>query len=236
MILLSTKILSEATKQRLHDANIELIDKDFIQIIFLQNIDFQPFIKNNYTFVFTSKNGVEGFYKNIEKDTFEKNAFCIEGKTQEILEKKGWTIVASAKNATLLAQKIIERNANHLVFCKGNLSLEILPFLLENNNIKLQEIEVYQTTLTPQVIDNQYDTVAFYSPSGVESFFQKNTLLLDKQVFCIGTTTEKIVKQHFQGKIMLSPKADIEYLIEMIIRQNSIAIRSGGVNATATDC
>lgn len=72
-------------------------------------------------------------------------------------------------------------------FC-GNLRRNTLPNALQLASIKYAEIEVYETILQPQRISTPLDGILFYSPSGVESYFNSNDYN-NETLFCIGTTT-----------------------------------------------
>jgi uroporphyrinogen-III synthase len=66
--------------------------------------------------------------------------------------------------------------------------LDTLPTKLIANGKKLREIVVYSTENQAIKIETPIDGVLFFSPSGVESFLEKNTLE-DLPCFCIGSTT-----------------------------------------------
>jgi hydroxymethylbilane synthase len=55
--------------------------------------------------------------------------------------------------------------------------------------------------------------VLFYSPSTVESYLQKNTA--DKVAFCIGASTAKEAKKHFE-KVEVAQLPTVESVIELV--------------------
>lgn len=65
---------------------------------------------------------------------------------------------------------------------------DTIPNAFQKNNIIFEEIEVYQTVLTPHKMDNQVDGILFFSPSAVQSYVMENAIT-NEICFCIGTTT-----------------------------------------------
>ena len=89
------------------------------------------------------------------------------------------------------------------------------PFVI----IKFNEIEVYQTTLTSQKITQQLDAIMFFSPSGVESYLQKNKI--KKEIcFCIGETTAKALEEYTEN-IVVAEYPSVEAVIEEVINEFS---------------
>jgi uroporphyrinogen-III synthase len=56
---------------------------------------------------------------------------------------------------------------------------------LSKKNIELKTINVYEKKISPKKIDFDYDGILFFSPSQIESFFQKNFLKENIIIFCI---------------------------------------------------
>ena len=97
-------------------------------------------------------------------------------------------------------------------FC-SDLRLDDLPTILEKNNIKVTEIEAYQTKYDGVKVDDSVEGVMFYSPSTVESFIQKNSS--DVIAFCIGETTAKEAKKHFKD-VRIAKVPTVESVIELV--------------------
>jgi len=93
---------------------------------------------------------------------------------------------------------------------------ETLPKSLKAAKINIKEIEVYETILTPQIIKNQLDGILFFSPSGVESYLQKNTIK-NEICFCIGKTTAETVEKHTKNSV-IAEYPSTESLIDEIIK------------------
>jgi uroporphyrinogen-III synthase len=195
--ILSTKTLSDEQRQVFIDANIDLLEQDFIAI---ENNNFE--LKNiNYNLIFSSQNAVLSL---IEQTHFEnlksKNCFCVGIKTKELLEQNGFKVDVYMDYASELAEIItLIYNKESFTFFSGNLRKETLPKALKNAGIQFNEIEVYQTKLAPFKISSaeKFDGILFFSPSGVESYLKDNKIKTET-CFCIGETTasslEKITK------------------------------------------
>ncbi len=88
---------------------------------------------------------------------------------------------------------------------------------LKNKGIKLTEIIVYQTTLTPVAIEKKYDGILFFSPSAVESFFSRNTIPPTTTLFSIGTSTVEALKKFSSNKIIKGDEPDKVKLVTKAI-------------------
>ncbi|WP_166921356.1 uroporphyrinogen-III synthase [Flavobacterium poyangense] len=213
--ILSTKKLSDIQKNELQKAGLELTEVDFIQT---ENKPFQ--IANlNDNLIFTSQNAVHSVLAdpNVEK-LKSKNVFCVGLKTKILLSDNGFNVVAYTGYAADLAE-IITLIYGHesYTFFSGNLRRETLPNALKEADVKLNEIQVYQTSLTPHKIKTPVDAILFFSPSGVESYLKENSI--KKEIcFCIGETTaqalEKITKN-----IIVADQPTVEDVIEDVIHE-----------------
>ena len=215
--ILSTKVLSDIQKQELKKANFEVIETDFITTA---NNHFE--IKNlNDNLIFTSQNAVHSVLANPKVEELKsKNVFCVGLKTKILLSENGFNVVVYTGYASDLAEIItlIYRNESYTFF-SGNMRRETLPNALKEADIKLNEIQVYETTLTPQKIKTTVDAILFFSPSGVESYLKDNSIKKEK-CFCIGETTavalEKITKN-----IIIADQPTVEDVIEDVITEYS---------------
>jgi uroporphyrinogen-III synthase len=214
--ILSTKILSEIQKKELSNYNYQIIDYDFISVN-KTAFDF-PKIENKII-IFTSQNAVLSVLENKNIDNFKKNiVFCVGLKTKALLEENGFKVEVYVDYAADLAEIItLIYNEEQFVFFSGNLRKETLPKALKAAKIKFQEIEVYETILTPQVIKNQLDGILFFSPSGVESYLQKNKIK-NEICFCIGNSTAESLEK-YTNKIIVAEYPSIESVIEEVITE-----------------
>jgi uroporphyrinogen-III synthase len=215
--ILSTKTLSDEQRKVLLDANIDLLEQDFIEI---ENNNFE--LKNiNENLIFSSQNAILSLIEQQDWEKFKtKNVFCVGIKTKELLEQNGFKVDVYMDYASELAEIItLIYNKESFTFFSGNLRKVTLPQALKNAGIKFNEIEVYQTKLAPFKISSaeKFDGILFFSPSGVESFLKDNKIETEI-CFCIGETTasslEKITKN-----IIIAEIPTIEDLIESCIEK-----------------
>lgn len=202
--ILSTKTLSDEQRQVFIDANIDLLEQDFIEI---ENNNFE--LNNiNQNLIFSSQNAVLSLIEQTDWEKFKtKNVFCVGIKTKELLEQNGFQVDVYMDYASELAEIItLIYNKESFTFFSGNLRKEILPQALKNAKIQFNEIEVYKTKLAPFKIskEEKFDGILFFSPSGVESYL-KNNKIKNETCFCIGETTssslEKITKNIILAEI-----------------------------------
>ena len=197
--IVSTKKLSEKQKQTLLTANFSVFDEDFIAI---QNKDFDIDKTNDYL-IFTSQNAVESVLRNKKAaDIKIKKCFCVGEKTKALLEENGFEVVVYSEYAAELASTICNQySKNSFAFFCGNMRRNFLPDALRLVQISLEEIEVYETILTPYKIDFTPDGILFFSPSGVKSYLQENKID-DEICFCIGNTTAEALKYITPNRII----------------------------------
>ena len=211
--ILSTKKLSKALKKKFSDAGIELVEKNFIQT---KSVSFETPQLNNYL-IFTSKEAVKSVLKSDEQNVHPILCLCVGSKTKSFLEKKGFTIIESADYAEDLIQVIDSKyKENSFTFFCGNIRKNTIPFYFQQNNIAYKEIIVYETTLKPHQIKEPFDAILFFSPSGVNSFLEKNTLE-NKTCFCIGTTTAKVLENRTKN-IIIASQPTVENVITEVIK------------------
>lgn len=189
--LLSTRKLTDHQKQLLLSANFSVDEADFIHVVskpfHLQSI-------NDYL-IFTSQNAVESILQNEKAMELKtKKCFCVGEKTKAMLETNGFQVIASADYASELASIICNQydKSSFTFFC-GNLRRDILPDALRLAGITFEEVEVYETRLTPHRAAADLNGILFFSPSGVQSFLKENELQ-DEVCFCIGSTTAKALR------------------------------------------
>jgi uroporphyrinogen-III synthase len=213
--ILSTKKLSGEQKQALLNANLEIIDTDFIQT---QNKPFE--LKDlNENLIFTSQNAVHSILSNSKAEELKsKNVFCVGLKTKILLSENGFNVVAYTGYASDLAEIItlIYRNES-FTFFSGNLRRDTLPQALKEAEVKFNEIQVYDTSLTPQKIKTSIDAILFFSPSGVESYLKDNTIKKET-CFCIGETTAEALHK-ITKNIIIADQPTVEDVIEDAITE-----------------
>ncbi len=191
--ILSTKRLQSNQKQFLLNAGLSVIEADFI------SVKTRPFTLSNVGeyLIFTSANAVKAVDAHPDvQDVRRRPVFCVGTKTADLLDQRGFTVLASEDNAAHLSDHIIGtyRDAS-FTFFSGTMRLDTLPTRLSSAGVQCNEIEVYETDLTPVKLDTPVDGILFFSPSAVTSFVRANTLST-QTCFCIGATTASAVAQY----------------------------------------
>jgi uroporphyrinogen-III synthase len=211
--ILSTKKLEVNQKQFLLNANIAVVEADFISIhqkkITIETV--------NENLIFTSQNAVVSLIANLEGSEIlellkKKNVFCVGMKTKGLLEENGFNVIAYTGYAADLAEIItLIYGKEKFTFFSGNLRRDTLPEALSNNEIVFNEIQVYETILTPQKVTGKFDGILFYSPSGIESYL-KNNKISKETCFCIGTTTADAL-ENTTDNIIIANQPTVENVI-----------------------
>ena len=216
--ILSTKKLLQNQKQLLLETSFEVIDEDFIQT---KIIDFE-LDQVNQNLIFTSQNAVQSILQHpkcadLIPKLREKNVFSVGMKTKELLTENGFNVVAYTGYASDLAEIIsLIYNKQSFTFFSGNLRRDTLPDTMKANQITFNEIQVYETDLTPKRITVKLDGLLFFSPSGVESYLKLNTI--NKEIcFCIGETTAEVLQNKKIENIIIAAKPSVENVIYEVI-------------------
>jgi uroporphyrinogen-III synthase len=170
------------------------------------------------TVIFTSTNAVEAVKAQVAYQV-DWDIYCIGGATKDaVIDAFGEAkIKAVAKSAANLGDKIIAaKNVTKLVFFCGDQRLTTLPETLTANGIEVMEVVVYQTILTPQIVERNYNGIAFFSPSAVHSFFSENTTSTNVIMFAIGKTTAATIASYCANQIVTSEWPGSEQMVEAI--------------------
>lgn len=208
--LLSTKKLTSAQENSIFGAGFSLVSYDAIAIEFI-DFEINKHIANS---IFTSQNAVRAVLQHslVPKLTLG-NCFCVGEKTSSLLLKNGYKIRETAETASKLADIIVKNyQTESFVFFTGDRRRDELPAQLEKFNISFKETITYRTTLKPHAFHQNFDGVLFFSPSGVESYFQRNNLV-EGVAFCIGPTTAEAAKK-YTNSIEIAPVSTMERVIE----------------------
>ena len=209
----STKKLSEDQKKIL-PYTIGIQDSDFIKIRF--NRIPPKVIKNELeNVIITSQNAVEAILNSFTKDEIKfKDIYCVGRRTKKLIENRIGKVTYVAKNAKKLAEYLSKQLENKEVtyFC-SDLRLDILPAYLKTHDIVVNEVEAYKTMLSSDKIDDSVSGVLFYSPSGIESYLQENNT--NKIAFCIGETTAKEARKHFEN-VQVANLPSVDSLLELV--------------------
>lgn len=211
--VLSTKKLNKKQKEFLQNVGVSLVEYNAIKI------EFVPFktpeiIKNA---IFTSQNAVKAIQ---DSRTKIQDCFCVGEKTKSLLEKNGLKVIKMTEYASELADYLVKnhKNDSFYFFC-GNIRSDEIPSKLKENNIAFEEIEVYKTTLNPKKFERQFDAVLFYSPSGVRSYCEERSNLINNEAtfVCIGTTTASEAKKYFEN-VVIANDTTVESVIAKAVK------------------
>ena len=213
--ILSTKILLSHQKQALLNANFNVIEANFIKT---ENSDFD--LKGiNDNLIFTSQNAAQSILLHPKSEELKsKNVFCVGIKTKALLEENGFNVDVYVDYASDLAEIITLIYSNEsFTFFSGNLRKETLPKALKAAKVNFNEIQVYETTLTPQKIKTAVDGILFFSPSAIESYLKDNKIK-NEICFCIGETTAEALDKTTRN-IIVADQPSVENVIEDVIEE-----------------
>jgi uroporphyrinogen-III synthase len=224
--LLVTKKISTSLVLQAGLKGVNVLEKEFIRVVPVINEQLNKkinkVVSTKNTVAFTSKNAVAAIAGHNLNDTKWK-IFCIEGATKNEVRKyfAETDIAGTSKNALSLAEEIAAKSEEQkIIFFCGSRRIEDLPRLLKDKNFEVEEIVVYKTELVPQKIVDDYDAVAFFSPSAAESFFSDNVLKEKVVCFSIGRTTTEAIRKYTGNEVVTSEKPSEESLLELAIKQS----------------
>ncbi|MDQ6902374.1 MAG: uroporphyrinogen-III synthase [Bacteroidota bacterium] len=221
--ILSTRPVDKGLVHEAAKFDIELDEISFIETEAIIDealaIKIKSLLQQKLTVVFTSMNAVDAVSKFITATPAWK-IYCI-GNTTKNLVKKYFgdeSITATAENAAHLADEIVSDATNSFVtfFC-GDKRREDLPEKLKSNKISVNEIIVYRTKETAEIINKIYDGILFYSPSAVNSFLSKNKIVAQTKLFAIGSTTADALQQFTQQPVTIATHPGKENLVKLAI-------------------
>ena len=226
--VLSTKKLDPPLVEQAGIDDIEIVDQEAIKVTPILSKEkwqeiYQVIEDKKQFVVFTSSNAVFALQKYVNDYTnphpIDWKIFSLSGKTKESLEIiKGFgEIVDTAQNSKELAEKIVTKKLNEVIFFCGNKRRDELPSILKQAGIKIQEIVVYNTIDTPTPAETDINAVLFFSPSAVQSFFSINQLKQSVVCFAIGQTTENSIAACTNNKIITSKTSSQEGLLQEVI-------------------
>ncbi len=168
--------------------------------------------------IFTSINGVKGFFGRLDERKMHsirsvlkgKTFYAVGEKTEEALVSEGMhaTRFAGATNAQELADAILAApgRGKKLLFPKGNLASEEMPKTMKSAGVRVDEVVVYET-IAPREEDaalvrkllreGSIDIITFFSASSVKNLaaMVPNELLASRVIAVIGDSTALAVKE-----------------------------------------
>lgn len=170
--------------------------------------------------IFTSAHAVESLLPFLDGLLPSWKIFCTAPVTQVVVSKlmPTSTIIGTAANATSLAQVILENaiDEKFLFFC-GDKRRDELPKILAAKGFEVESLVVYKTIETPTKVGSSYDAIAFFSPSGVNSYFEKNKPNTRTLLFAIGETTADAIRKNSKNQIIVNENTAIDSVINGIV-------------------
>ena len=189
------------------------IKVDFRPFIQIDPISYKEFRKqkidilDHTAVIFTSRNAVDHFFRLCSESKIEMpndmKYFCISEQTANYLQK--YIVIRKRKifTGTRTAADLIEilkkhRNEKYIFPC-SNIRKDDIPNFLKNEGYNYTEGIIYKTVASDlsDLADVNYDVIAFFSPSGINSLFvnfpdfkQNNT-----RIAAFGPTTAKAVRE-----------------------------------------
>lgn len=187
---------------------------DFRPFIEIQSVDFKEFRKQKIeilehsAIIFTSRNAVDNFFRICSEAKIDVPAdmkyFCISEQTANYLQKyiviRKRKIFVGHKTARDLEEILIKHKEERFLFPCSNIRKDDLPSFMRKNGFKYTEAIIYKTVASDlsDLETVNYDIIAFFSPSGVNSLFvnfpdfkQNST-----RIAAFGPTTSKEVRQN----------------------------------------
>lgn len=171
------------------------------------------------TVVFTSTNAVNNVVAAANGVKPNWRVFCTSKATADAVTSflGSKSIVATADNASKLADKVIKDRSKNVVFFCGDKHRYELPDKLIRAKVGVQKVVVYKTITTSAKMTKFYDAILFFSPSGVDSFVSENEFAPKTVLFAIGNTTGYALKDITRNRIIVSTIPAKENLIDTVV-------------------
>ena len=187
------------------------------------SIDFRPFIHiepvsakefrkqkvdilSHTAVIFTSRNAVDHFFQICKDLKIEMPAdmkyFCISDQTANYLQKyiviRKRKIFTGSKTAQDLIEILKKHKNEKYIFPCSNIRKNDIPDFLTQNEYTFNEAIIYNTVASDlsDLADVNYDVIAFFSPSGINSLFVNFPKFKQNKtrIAAFGPTTAKAVK------------------------------------------
>lgn len=213
--IFSTKHISIAQSSSLNK-NVGIDMSDFITVRH-QRIKTTELNKEMPHVILTSQNAVEALIDSSEgKDLKIGDIYCVGRRTKRLIEKRLGKVKHSASSARKLADFLVQNfsTPQEFTFFCGDLRRDELPKILEEHKHTVHEIISYLTLMTPDELNTPYEGLLFFSPSGIESYLQKNKPG-SEVAFCIGSTTGDAARNAFQT-VIEAKSPSVEAVIQSI--------------------
>ena len=184
---------------------------DFRPFIEIDPIGYKEFRKQKINFldytavIFTSRNAVDHYFRLCQESKIEMPSdmkyYCISEQTANYLQKyiviRKRKIFTGVRTAMDLIEVLKKHPKEKFIFPCSNIRKNDIPNFLQKNEYNYTEAIIYKTVASDlsDLADVNYDIIAFYSPSGINSllvnfpdFTQNST-----RIATFGPTTAKAV-------------------------------------------
>lgn len=219
MDIACTRYIEKGNKSIALSRGIHLVDYPLVKTTYLNYPNLVSVLqKQSRNLVFTSKHALLALEKIAGLDLIPEDyvVYCINGRTQDYAEKLGFKVRGTATNSKQLAACIQEDKVKDVLHLTSNSRLADLQDVLVSQNIKYTAIEVYHKEKQEYTWDN-YDGIAFFSPSQIDAFLVCNTLQKEKPVFCIGHTTGDYGIYKGFKRVLVSDRPSEEDIVKKIM-------------------
>ena len=185
---------------------------DFRPFIQIDPVDIKEFklqkinILSHTAVIFTSRNAVDHFFRLAAESKVEipsdMKYYCISEQTANYLQKyiviRKRKIFTGSRTASELLEVLKKHKGEKFIFPCSNIRKNDIPNFLSENGYDYTEAIIYKTVASDlyDLADVNYDVIAFFSPSGINSLivnfpeFKQNKT----RIAAFGPTTAKAVK------------------------------------------
>ncbi len=190
--------------------NLKVDFRPFIQIEPINGKEFRKQkinILDHSAIILTSRNAVDHFFRLALENKVEipsdMKYFCISEQTSNYLQKyiviRKRKIFIGSKTAQDLTEVLKKHKNEKFLFPCSNIRKDDIPNFLNKNDYNFTEAVIYKTVASDisDLADVNYDIIAFFSPSGINSLFvnfpdfkQNST-----RIAAFGPTTAKAVRE-----------------------------------------
>jgi len=139
----------------------------------------------------------------------DDSVFCLSKKQATIVGEFAEVVFVSQEKNFRALTKLLYNENGLKIFLKGNRASNTF-------GLDLIEVEVYQNSLTRPMLEKEFETYLFFSPSGIESFIQGGNTLPDySTIITIGETTAEKARSKFSNAAVVSPRQDELKMIQL---------------------
>lgn len=180
-------------RRALNKHNIEIEDRSLIRTFPIVNILDPFYLKNIDWIFFSSRNGVEFFFK-LKPALSKKVKFGVVGRgSEDALRKFGHLAdyVGESGDIKEVADDFASLVVGETVlFPRAQDSLQTIQKSLSPDT-KVVDLPIYETVIEDNTDKTYADVLIFTSPSNVDAYFAENLLDPDQKVIAIGNSTGK---------------------------------------------